>query len=1012
MQFRHRWLFIFPALLAGGLGSARAQSLTAALPARYDLRDLDGHSYIGPVHDQGDAGTCYAFAAIAAAESTYNRATGRYDDAVADFSESFIAWSLDPLYEGLEGTWGSNENFDEMRGLVAYGVPTEAAFPYVESDPGAGNWHWDAPRVQFSSWHRLPAYDVETMKRTLANIGAIDVGIFVDDALADYQAGVFMNADLAADDVVDYVSTGNHRVAIIGWDDAPAEGGDGAWIARNEWSSKWAEDGYMRIDYHAAKISLMGAYLVYGAWTGEDFHTQLTTDVVAAATQAGGISSSHGFYAWGGNQASLANSATVTASLDAPTGDAFTHGLFLWGGDQASLDNRGTVRSSARAATGLATAYGLCFQGKTLTNSGVVEATATNTGSNRATAYGARFFSFDNTGTFDNRGSIVATATGPGGNGMAIGVQINDAASIVNTGRIVASGDYQASGLVAEDFGTLDNRGLIEARSSGSRASGVYAKRGRIVNRSGATISAVSAGADAVALETDTVDVLNNGTISGARSTLLHSSLAGTGEFIGDLQLVGCRVAPGDGGIGQLRVDGDLSVTEGLTMEVEIGDGGYDALVVSGAATLQDDGSLKIVPVGYAAAGDYAFIAATSASGAFTEVSAPVMFEGTVRAGPGGFVLALTRHSYADFLARSDLDALGAALDRVRPHATGGVAAMLDQFDTAADGAAIGVAVAQLQPAINASAREAALQGVHRTGAQLAAQGPFPSAGARNGRGVAWFDALHGQERHGAAAGFRPTGEVIDGGMAGAGFPVGGHVTVGAAIADVRDRLTEREGSTDRARIESDRGYLYGRWEQRPGAPGWSAAAHLGLGFSRIETWRRVDFLDAEVAGQHRAWDGSVSLDVGREFRFRRWTFRPFAGGEYVYLGERAYTERGQSGAELAFSRQGVDSLLAGVGVAVGTRLDLGGVALMPEVRVRQARDFSNGTDGLLASFAGGDEFAAPGRSFSRDRTEVGFTLWAQLGERIGIAAYYSRTDYGQGHDFAQAAGGQLRVGF
>ena len=107
-----------------------------------------------------------------------------------------------------------------------------------------------------------------------------------------------------------------------------------------------------------------------------------------------------------------------------------------------------------------------------------------------------------------------------------------------------------------------------------------------------------------------------------------------------------------------------------------------------------------------------------------------------------------------------------------------------------------------------------------------------------------------------------------------------------------------------------------------------------------------------------------------------------------------------------------MDSLLAGVGVAVGTRLDLGGVALLPEVGVGQARDLPTGSDGLLASFAGGDEFAAPGRSFSRDRTEVGFTLWAQLGERIGIAAYYSRTDYGQGHDFAQAAGGQLRVGF
>jgi C1A family cysteine protease len=314
------------------LAAANAvKARTEPLPASYDLRNLDGHSYIGPVREQGNAGTCYAFAAIAVAESTYNRATGRYDDAVADFSESFISWSLDPKYEGIMGTDGSNQYYDELQGLVDYGVCTEAAFPYVETDPGVQNHHWDAPRVKFSSWHRLPAYDVETMKRSLSTFGAIDVGIFVGEPLAyGYTGGVYNDTNNAATDVLDYNSDANHRVAVVGWQDAPAEGGDGAWIVRNSWSAEWGESGYMRMDYHAARISLMAAYLVYGDWTGEDFHTRLTQDVAADMTRAGGNTTSYGFYAWGGANASLVNEATVTALASHGTDDVLTHGLFLW----------------------------------------------------------------------------------------------------------------------------------------------------------------------------------------------------------------------------------------------------------------------------------------------------------------------------------------------------------------------------------------------------------------------------------------------------------------------------------------------------------------------------------------------------------------------------------------------------------------------------------------------------------------------------------------------------------
>ncbi len=1009
-----RRLFVrlsFGALLLSGAGvSGSAQ--TAPLPASYDLRNLDGRSYLGPVRNQGDAGTCYAFSAIAAAESTYNRATGRYDDAVANFAESFIAWSLDPKYEGIMGNEGSNQRFDELQGLVDFGVPAEEAFPYVETDPGLPGHHWDAPRVKFSSWHRLPAYDVETMKRALSTFGALDVGIFVGEPLGYYTGGVYDDDYHAATNVLDYNSDGNHAVAIVGWQDAPAEGGDGAWIVRNSWSDWWGEDGYVRLDYHAAGVSLMATHLVYGDWTGEDFHTRLTQDVAAEPTRAAGNTTAYGFYAWGGNNASLVNEAAVFAVAGHDSDDVLTHGLFLWGGDRASLDNTGDVLSLALGGDGMATAYGLCLQGRTLSNSGTVAAAAINLGAQRATAYGVRFFSFDRTGIFVNSGQIGAAATGVNG-GWAIGVQIDDAAQVTNSGTIEVSGTHTGAGLVVVGCTEVVNSGTISVESTKGTGYGIYQEDGRLVNKAGAAIEVSSAEGDAIALLAQRTEVLNNGTVTGDYSLLIDSGLAGTGTFVGELYLQNARLSPGDNGIGRLHVEGDLDSWDGLAMRVEIGSAGYDQVLVSGTAELETDATLEVIPVGYAPGGNYHFIQATTTlgSGAFTTVTAPALFAGTVSGGDGGFVLALTRHSYADFIQRPELAPLGRALDRVAPHATGGVATMLNRIDHYADGASIRAALPQLQPAINASASAAALRGVQRTGAQLAAfSRPYPANGV-SGTGTAWFGALDGRERHGATDGFRTFDNATDGGMAGVDYLLRGHFTVGAAVADVRDRLQERT-TTDRARLESQRGYLQARWDQRPGTPGWYATARLGLGSSRLETWRRVDFLATEVDGSHRAWDASAALSGGRDFQYRRWTLRPFADAEYVHLTELAYTERGDSGAELAFARRSSDSLLAGVGLAVSTRVDLGRIALQPEVRVRQTRDFLPGTDGLRAAFAGGDTFSAPARRLPRDGTELSAALRAKLSEKLALAVSYTRTDYGQGADYAHVFSGQLRASF
>jgi C1A family cysteine protease len=85
-----------------------AMASGAALPDAFDLRNMDGHSVIGPVRNQGQCGSCWAFGALAAAESTWNRAHGLYDEQAIDFSEAFLVWSISPLYDGLHGCDGGS----------------------------------------------------------------------------------------------------------------------------------------------------------------------------------------------------------------------------------------------------------------------------------------------------------------------------------------------------------------------------------------------------------------------------------------------------------------------------------------------------------------------------------------------------------------------------------------------------------------------------------------------------------------------------------------------------------------------------------------------------------------------------------------------------------------------------------------------------------------------------------------------------------------------------------------
>lgn len=198
-------------------------------PSRLDWRDFDGRNWTTRIRNQGNCGSCVAFATVGAIEA-------RLEIALAnpalnpDLSEAHLFF-CDSNSSCTTG-WAPYAAMNSARDT---GIADEACYPYdVSAQACTLCPAWENGVTQIDDWVGLT--NQADMKQALADEGPLEATMLVYSDFFRYTGGVYRHTSGALE--------GGHAVTVVGYDDE-----EGYWIAKNSWGRGWGEDGWFRIAY-------------------------------------------------------------------------------------------------------------------------------------------------------------------------------------------------------------------------------------------------------------------------------------------------------------------------------------------------------------------------------------------------------------------------------------------------------------------------------------------------------------------------------------------------------------------------------------------------------------------------------------------------------------------------------------------------------------------------------------------------------------------------------------------
>jgi len=202
----------------------------AAVPDSYSAVD---EGLVTPVRNQGNCGSCVAFATAANVETCFKKVTGVF----GDYSEQHML-DCGRKYKGAAACRGAaTHSYTDWLADKKVQPASEEQYPYIAKQQKCSK-----PMPSFDQGANITGSYItyraneELLKQMVYEHGTVVGSVVSSGPFSRYSKGIFAGC-------TDHNRL-DHCIAVVGYG---SEGGVDYWLIKNSWGTNWGENGYIRL---------------------------------------------------------------------------------------------------------------------------------------------------------------------------------------------------------------------------------------------------------------------------------------------------------------------------------------------------------------------------------------------------------------------------------------------------------------------------------------------------------------------------------------------------------------------------------------------------------------------------------------------------------------------------------------------------------------------------------------------------------------------------------------------